>query len=304
MAQDISNKINEATNDVILQGKDIRNRIISTENDIKHHINDAEMCILEAIEGLGESIGNISIEGGGCNCDFSNYYTMNEIDSMFAELREDDALSKVTITLSTNILEIFETGDTRNPIITLNVNNQGLNPEKFTVEIRKNSSTGPKLNHSQVNSETKYTCTDKITSTQTYYAKVTYTSSNPNKAPKSWTKTCNVKSYFLTYYGFGTSADDVFENGVSELVSSSLRNDQRPYEKTYEGDKVVNFYLLVPSGVSKASIGAFKMGGSPVDMEGEKTISHTNSYNRETNYIIQKTKATYENGAKIKIYNS
>ena len=38
MAQDISNKINEATNDVILQGKDIRNRILSTENDIKHQI--------------------------------------------------------------------------------------------------------------------------------------------------------------------------------------------------------------------------------------------------------------------------
>lgn len=89
MAQDISNKINEATNDVILQGKDIRNRIISTENDIKHHINDAEMCILEAIEGLGESINNIEF-GGTCSCDLSNYYNMNEIDSMFAELREGD----------------------------------------------------------------------------------------------------------------------------------------------------------------------------------------------------------------------
>ena len=107
MAQDISNKINEATNDVILQGKDIRNRILSTENDIKHHINDAEMCILEAIEGLGESISNIEF-GGNCDCDFSNYYDKNDIDSMFAELREDDALSKVTLTLSTNISKSFE----------------------------------------------------------------------------------------------------------------------------------------------------------------------------------------------------
>jgi hypothetical protein len=89
MAQDISNKINEATNDVILQGKDIRNRIVSSENDIKHHINDAEMCILEAIEGLGESIGNMEFDGK-CNCDLSNYYNMNEIDTMFAELREGD----------------------------------------------------------------------------------------------------------------------------------------------------------------------------------------------------------------------
>lgn len=89
MAQDISNKINEATNDVILQGKDIRNRIVSSENDIKHHINDAEMCILEAIEGLGESIGNMEFDGN-CNCDLSNYYNMNEIDAMFAELREGD----------------------------------------------------------------------------------------------------------------------------------------------------------------------------------------------------------------------
>ena len=89
MAQDISNKINEATNDVILQGKDIRNRIVSSENDIKHHINDAEMCILEAIEGLGESIGNMEFDGN-CNCDLSNYYNITEIDAMFAELREDD----------------------------------------------------------------------------------------------------------------------------------------------------------------------------------------------------------------------
>ena len=45
MAQDISNKINAATNDVVLQGKDIRNRIISTENDIKHLINGNTTCI-------------------------------------------------------------------------------------------------------------------------------------------------------------------------------------------------------------------------------------------------------------------
>lgn len=305
MAQDISNKINEATNDVILQGKDIRNRIISSENEIKHHINDAEMCILEAIEGLNESIGNINIEGGGCNCDFSNYYTMNEIDAMFAELREDDALSKVTITLSTNISGIFETGSTKNHTVTLNVNNQGLNPEKFTVEIRKGGANDQILNHMQLNAEsTIYTYTDSITATQTYYAKVTYTSSNPNKTPKTWIKTCSVNSYFLTYYGFGTRAEDVFDNGVSMLVSTSLKNDQNPYEMTYNGDDVVNFYLLVPSGVSKSSIGAFKMGGSPVDMSPETSITHTNSYNRETNYIIQKTNATYEKGAKIKIYNS
>ena len=306
MALDISNKINDATDIVTLQSKDIRNRIISTENDIKHHINDAEMCILEAIEGLNESIGNISIEGGGCNCDFSNYYTMNEIDAMFAELREDDALSKVTISLSTNINEIFETGDTRNPIITLNVNNQGLNPEKFTVEIKKGGASSTNiLKHSQLDLEkTIYTYKDKITSTQSYYAKVTYTSSNPKKEPKTWTKTCNVNSYFLTYYGFGTSAEDVFNNGVSMLVSTSLKNDQTPYEETYKGDDIVNFYLLVPLGVSKASISAFKMGGSPVDMNPESSISHTNKFNREVNYIIQKTKATYENGAKIKIYNS
>jgi hypothetical protein len=113
-----------------------------------------------------------------------------------------------------------------------------------------------------------------------------------------------VNSYFLTYYGFGTSAEDVFNNGVSELVSSSLRNDQRPYEKTYEGDKVVNFYLLVPSGVSKASIGAFKMGGAPANMSPESSIEHTNSYGRKTTYTIQKTNATYKKGATIKIYNS
>lgn len=304
MAQDISNKINAATNDVVLQGKDIRNRIISTENDIKHHINDAEMCILEAIEGLGETISNIEF-GGNCNCDFSNYYDKNDIDTMFAELKEDDALSKVTISLSTNISGIFETGEEKNPTITLNVNNQGLNPEKFTVEIRKGSASGTLLDHSQPNAEnTIYTCTDTITSTQSYYAKVTYTSSNPNKTPKTWTKTCSASSYFLTYYGFGTSAEDVFTNGVSILVNTSLKNDQNPYVLEYNGDDSVNFYLLVPNGVTKANIGAFKMGGAPADMSPESSIAHTNKYNRETNYTIQKTNATYENGATIKIYNS
>ena len=302
MALDISNKINEATNDVILQGKDIRNRIVSSENDIKHHINDAEMCILEAIEGLNESIGNISIEGGGCNCDFSNYYDKDEINTMFAELKEDDALSKVGITFRTNVTEIFETGETKRLIITLKINNQGLNPEKFTVEIRKNNS---KLTPNRSASDpTQYTCSDTISASQKYYATVTYTSSNPNKSPKSWTKTCDVYSYFLTYYGFGTSPEDVFANGVSELVSSSLRNDQKPYDKTYVGEGVVNFYLLVPLGVEKASIGAFKMEGAPAVMYGEEETKHTNKHNIEAKYIIQKTKATYENGARIKIYNS
>lgn len=302
MALDISNKINGATNDVILQGKDICNRIISTKNDIKHHINDAEMCILEAIEGLNESIGNISIEGGGCNCDFSNYYDKDEINTMFAELKEDDALSKVGITFRTNITEIFETGETKRLIITLKINNQGLNPEKFTVEIRKNNS---KLTPNRSASDpTQYTCSDTISASQKYYATVTYTSSNPNKSPKSWTKTCDVYSYFLTYYGFGTSPEDVFANGYSELVSSSLRNDQEPYDKTYEGEGVVNFYLLVPLGVEKASIGAFKMEGAPVVMYGEEETKHTNKHNIEAKYRIQKTKATYENGARIKIYNS
>lgn len=302
MALDISNKINEATNDVILQGKDIRNRIISTKNDIKHHINDAEMCILEAIEGLNESIGNISIEGGGCNCDFSNYYDKDEINTMFAELKEDDALSKVGITFRTNITEIFETGETKRLTITLKINNQGLNPEKFTVEIRKNNS---KLTPNRSASDpTQYTCSDTISASQKYYATVTYTSSNPNKSPKSWTKTCDVYSYFLTYYGFGTSPEDVFANGYSELVSSSLRNDQEPYDKTYKGEGVVNFYLLVPLGVEKASIGAFKMEGAPTVMYDEDDTKHTNKHNIEAKYIIQKTKATYENGARIKIYNS
>lgn len=302
MALDISNKINEATNDVILQGKDICNRIISTKNDIKHHINDAEMCILEAIEGLNESIGNISIEGGGCNCDFENYYDKGEIDTMFAELKEDDALSKVGITFRTNMTEIFETGERKTLIITLKINNQGLNPEKFTVEFRKNNS---KLTPNRSASDpTQYTYSDTISASQKYYATVTYTSSNPNKSPKSWTKTCDVYSYFLTYYGFGTSPEDVFANGYSELVSSSLRNDQEPYDKTYKGEGVVNFYLLVPLGVEKASIGAFKMDGSPAVMYDEEETKHTNKYNIEAKYRIQKTKATYENGARIKIYNS
>lgn len=302
MALDISNKINEATNDVILQGKDICNRIISTKNDIKHHINDAEMCILEAIEGLNESIGNISIEGGGCNCDFENYYDKGEIDTMFAELKEDDALSKVGITFRTNMTEIFETGERKTLIITLKINNQGLNPEKFTVEFRKNNS---KLTPNRSASDpTQYTYSDTISASQKYYATVTYTSSNPNKSPKSWTKTCDVYSYFLTYYGFGTSPEDVFANGYSELVSSSLRNDQEPYDKTYKGEGVVNFYLLVPLGVEKASIGAFKMDGSPAVMYDEEETKHTNKHNIEAKYRIQKTKATYENGARIKIYNS
>ena len=111
-------------------------------------------------------------------------------------------------------------------------------------------------------------------------------------------------SYFLTYYGFGTSPEDVFANGVSELVSSSLRNDQKPYDKTYVGEGVVNFYLLVPLGVEKASIGAFKMEGAPAVMYSEEETKHTNKHNIEAKYIIQKTKATYENGARIKIYNS
>lgn len=82
MALDISNKINEATNDVILQGKDIRNRIVSSENEIKHHMNDAEMCILEAIEGLGERIVN---NGGGSG------------DTITNAVLEKDIIADVTI---------------------------------------------------------------------------------------------------------------------------------------------------------------------------------------------------------------
>lgn len=305
MAQDKSNKINDATDIVTLQSKDIRNRIISTENDIKHHINDAEMCILEAIEGLGEIIHNMGGVGGGgnCNCDFSFYYDKNEINDMFAE---SDALSKVTISLYTDISEIFETGETKSPTITLKVNNQGLNPENFTVKIKKGGASSTNiLEHSQLDSEkTIYTCTDEITSSQTYYAEVTYTSSNPNRAPKTWTKTCSVSSYFLTYYGFGTSHEDVFENGVSMLVSTSLKNDQDPYEITYEGNGEANFYLLVPYDVEKADINAFKMGGSPTEMEEKPSITHENQYGIEANYTVQKTKAPYENGATIRIYNS
>lgn len=59
MTEEVSKKINEATDIVTLQNKDICNRIRSTENDIKKHINAAEECILEALDGL--KVDNIVI---------------------------------------------------------------------------------------------------------------------------------------------------------------------------------------------------------------------------------------------------
>lgn len=60
MAKEVSKKINETTDIVTLQNKDICNRIRTTENDIKKHINAAEECILEALDGL--RIDNVVIK--------------------------------------------------------------------------------------------------------------------------------------------------------------------------------------------------------------------------------------------------
>lgn len=48
----LSKRLNKSTDIVTQQNKEIYNKIDDTEIDIKKHINDAERCILEAIENI------------------------------------------------------------------------------------------------------------------------------------------------------------------------------------------------------------------------------------------------------------
>jgi hypothetical protein len=103
MAQDISNKINEATNDIILQGKDIRNRIVSAENDIKKHINEVEECILEALDSL--RIDDIGGSGAG-----SEDITVNAIleKNIFADVTIGGISEGATIDAGTTFTQFVE----------------------------------------------------------------------------------------------------------------------------------------------------------------------------------------------------
>jgi hypothetical protein len=49
---DLTKRLNKSADIVTKQNKEICNKINDTENDIKKHINDAEKCILEAIENI------------------------------------------------------------------------------------------------------------------------------------------------------------------------------------------------------------------------------------------------------------
>ena len=49
---DLTKRLNKSTDIVTKQNKEICNKIDNTEIDIKKHINDAERCILEAIESI------------------------------------------------------------------------------------------------------------------------------------------------------------------------------------------------------------------------------------------------------------
>lgn len=49
---DLTKRLNKSTDIVTKQNKEICNKIDNTEKDIKKHINDAERCILEAIESI------------------------------------------------------------------------------------------------------------------------------------------------------------------------------------------------------------------------------------------------------------
>lgn len=51
-AIDLSKRLNKSTDIVTQQNKQICNKIDDTEIDIKKHINEAEMCILEALENI------------------------------------------------------------------------------------------------------------------------------------------------------------------------------------------------------------------------------------------------------------
>ena len=49
---ELTKRLNKSTDIVTKQNKEICNKIDDTEIDIKKHINDAERCILEAIENI------------------------------------------------------------------------------------------------------------------------------------------------------------------------------------------------------------------------------------------------------------
>lgn len=49
---DLTKRLNKSADIVTKQNKEICNKIDDTEIDIKKHINNAERCILEAIESI------------------------------------------------------------------------------------------------------------------------------------------------------------------------------------------------------------------------------------------------------------
>ena len=94
--------------------------------------------------------------------------------------------------------------------------------------------------------------TDVITNSTTYAVKAIY-----NNTP--YTASTRVNAYYPTYCGFGVSIDDVITNGTKKLTNTAKGN----YNAIAETDGV-NYYILVPTGVTKPT--TFTMGGAPFNM--------------------------------------
>lgn len=250
------------------QTKRIYNKIDSTETDIKKHVDAAERCILEALE-------NINIDGD--EIDLSNYYTKDVIDYKFAALKEEELLKgvKVSMTGAGNYLY----GTIQDVTINLNVSNNSLNPDFFSLSISGNgkSNTGEGVSLS---------LPDTVSRTTQYRGNAQYTNG------KSWSASCKVNFYHKIKYGFGESVEDMLENDCTEVFMTSLNNQTIYCENNYKPG--CNFFLLVPSTNSgttavscPSSSDNFVMGAINIAME-----DLTCTYNG-INYNIFKTESTY-----------
>ena len=256
------------------QTKRICNKIDSTEVDIKKHINEAEICILEALENATIDINN------EINRDLSNYYTKEEVDYRFAALKEEELLKGVKISMSGAGNYVY--GTTQNVTIRLSVNNNSLDPNSFSLSMSGNgkSNTGEGISLS---------LSDTVSKTTQYNGNAQY---EGIERTKEWSASCKVNFYHKIKYGFGETVEDMLENNCYEDFKTSLNNQTIYCENTYKPG--CNFFLLVPStnsGTTPVScpnnIDNFVMGAINIAM------THSIDTYNGINYNIFKTESTY-----------
>lgn len=244
-----------------------------TKEEVDDTIKNVEVDLSEYYtkEEVDEAIENVEV-------DLSEYYTKKEVDDKFLELEIEKILNGVTTSLSIIPDNVFETNVETEITVKYNVNNFTLSDKSvLSLTIKKGNTIVAAGNGETIS------YSDKISKTTSYSATCVY-----KNGVKTWNGSATKNSYYRTYYGFGMSEEDVFNNGHSKVVSSATDT----YSEISNADNVY-YYIIVPEGVSCPS--TFTMNATPF------VIDKSSLTKNNITYTVLKSGSAFGIGGEVNI---